>query len=141
VDGTPFTASEARFVERQRVAHLATLLADGTTPHVVPVSPVLDLNRLVFASETQTQKISNIRGNPAVALCFDEYSEVWASLKQVLVYGQAYFIESGFEFTRDRDLLYRKYAQYEIDSPIEDSDSIMVEIRIERVSSWGLGGS
>jgi nitroimidazol reductase NimA-like FMN-containing flavoprotein (pyridoxamine 5'-phosphate oxidase superfamily) len=141
MDGSPFTPSEALFVERQRVAHLATLLADGTTPHVVPVSPVLDLNRLVFASETPTQKVSNIRGNPAVALCFDEYSEVWDDLKQVIVYGHAYLIESGFEFTRDRDLLYRKYAQYEIDSPIDESGSVMVEIRVERVSSWGLGRS
>jgi nitroimidazol reductase NimA-like FMN-containing flavoprotein (pyridoxamine 5'-phosphate oxidase superfamily) len=141
VDAAPFTPSEALFVERQRVAHLATLLADGTSPHVVPISPVLDLDRLVFASETETQKVSNIRGNPAVALCFDEYSEVWDALKQVIVYGQAFLIESGFEFTRDRDLLYRKYAQYEMDSPIEEADSVMVEIRVERVSSWGLGRS
>jgi nitroimidazol reductase NimA-like FMN-containing flavoprotein (pyridoxamine 5'-phosphate oxidase superfamily) len=141
VDAAPSTPSEALFVERQRVAHLATLLADGTSPHVVPISPVLDLDRLVFASETETQKVSNIRGNPAVALCFDEYSEVWDALKQVIVYGQAFLIESGFEFTRDRDLLYRKYAQYEMDSPIEEADSVMVEIRVERVSSWGLGRS
>jgi nitroimidazol reductase NimA-like FMN-containing flavoprotein (pyridoxamine 5'-phosphate oxidase superfamily) len=141
VDASPFTATEAVFVDRQRVAHLATMLADGTSPHVVPVSPVLDLNRLVFASETKTQKVSNIRGNPAVALCFDEYTEVWDALKQVIVYGRAYLIESGFEFTRDRDLLYRKYAQYEVDSPIEESSSVMVEIRVERVASWGLGGS
>jgi hypothetical protein len=82
-----------------------------------------------------------MRGNPAVALCFDEYSEVWDALKQVIVYGQAYLIESGSEFRRDSDLLYRKYAQYEIDSPIEEADSVMVEIRVERVSSWGLGRS
>jgi nitroimidazol reductase NimA-like FMN-containing flavoprotein (pyridoxamine 5'-phosphate oxidase superfamily) len=141
VDGSPFTPAEARFVERQRVAHLATLLADGTSPHVVPVSPVLDLDRLLFATETQTQKVSNIKGNPTVALCFDEYSEVWDALKQVIVYGQAYVIDSGFEFTRDRDLLYRKYAQYEVDSPIHEVEAVMVEVRVERVASWGLGRS
>jgi nitroimidazol reductase NimA-like FMN-containing flavoprotein (pyridoxamine 5'-phosphate oxidase superfamily) len=134
--GSPLSGSETGFVTEARVGYLATVRAD-TTPHVVPISPVLDLDRLVFATETATAKVRNIRGNPAVAVCFDEYHEDWALLKQVLLYGNAYFIESGPEFARDRNLLYEKYPQYEGASPIEEGESVIVEIEIERASTWG----
>jgi PPOX class probable F420-dependent enzyme len=134
----PFTAAERGFVARQRIAHLATTSTDGR-PHVVPISPVLDLDRVVFATERATQKVRNIVHSPAVAICFDEYSEVWSSLRQVIVHGNAYLIESGFEFRRDRDLLYDKYEQYETDAPITEESTVLVEVRVKRAVSWGLG--
>jgi nitroimidazol reductase NimA-like FMN-containing flavoprotein (pyridoxamine 5'-phosphate oxidase superfamily) len=134
-DALPLTPAETEFVERQRVAHLATVYADGR-PHVVPVSPVLDLDRLVFASE-YNQKVANIKDNPAVAVAFDHYTEVWNALRGVVVHGEAYLVEEGFEFRRDRDLLYAKYTQYETDAPIEEGSSTIVEVRIDRVVSWG----
>ena len=57
----------------------------------------------------------------------------------MLVYGAPYFIETGMEFERDRNLLYEKYTQYETSSPIEEATSVMVEIEIERASTWGFG--
>jgi nitroimidazol reductase NimA-like FMN-containing flavoprotein (pyridoxamine 5'-phosphate oxidase superfamily) len=104
----------------------------------VPISPVLELDRLAFATERATQKVRNIAENPGVAVCFDEYSEVWSSLRQVIVHGNAYLIASGFEFRRDRDLLYEKYVQYETDAPIEEDSTVIVEVRILRTASWGL---
>jgi nitroimidazol reductase NimA-like FMN-containing flavoprotein (pyridoxamine 5'-phosphate oxidase superfamily) len=133
----PFTAAERGFVARQRIAHLGTTYPDGH-PHVVPISPVLELDRLAFATERATQKVRNIAENPGVAVCFDEYSEVWSSLRQVIVHGNAYLIASGFEFRRDRDLLYEKYVQYETDAPIEEDSTVIVEVRILRTASWGL---
>lgn len=134
-DALPLTPAETEFVERQRVAHLATVYPDGR-PHVVPISPVLDLDRLVFASELN-QKIINIRVNPVVAVAFDHYTEVWASLQGVVIHGEAYLVDSGFEFRRDRDLLYEKYTQYAADAPIEEGESVIVEVRVDRVVSWG----
>ena len=61
------TRGQAEFVERQRVGALATIFADGT-PHVVPISAVLDVDRLVFATELDTQKVHNLKGDPHVAL-------------------------------------------------------------------------
>jgi PPOX class probable F420-dependent enzyme len=133
----PFTASERGFVARQRIAHLATTYPDGR-PHVVPISPVLDLDRIVFATERATQKVRNIAENPGVAICFDEYSEVWSSLRQVIVHGNADVVDSGVEFRRDRDMLYDKYEQYETDAPIEEDSAVIVEVRIIRAASWGL---
>jgi PPOX class probable F420-dependent enzyme len=136
MEPSPLRPAPAEFVARQRVGHLATVTAGGE-PHVVPISPVLDGDRLVFATETDTQKVRNLRGDPHVALCFDEYSEIWPSLRQVLVYGRAVFVESGPEFLRDRNLLYEKYEQYEAEAPIDGPDSVIVEVSIDRVTILG----
>ena len=131
------TRGQAEFVERQRVAALATIFADGR-PHVVPVSTVLDVDRLVFATELDTQKVHNLKGDPHVALAFDEYSEDWAELRQVIVFGRALVIESGPEFERGRGLLYEKFEQYEPIAPIVQGKAAIVEIRIDRVSADGV---
>ena len=90
------TGAEASFLSGARVAHLATLDTSGT-PHVVPICPVLDLDRIVIAS-AYDRKVANIRGDSAVALCADEYNEDWDDgLRQVIVEGDAYLIESGTE--------------------------------------------
>jgi nitroimidazol reductase NimA-like FMN-containing flavoprotein (pyridoxamine 5'-phosphate oxidase superfamily) len=138
LSGSPLSGAETEFVAAARVGHLATTRTDGT-PHVVPISPVLDLDRLVFATEVATVKVRNIRANPFVAVCFDEYDEDWALLKQVLLYGAPYFIETGMEFVRDRNLLYEKYTQYRSSAPIEEGSSVIVEVEIERASTWGFG--
>lgn len=138
LQGSPLSGSETEFVAAARIAHLATTRTDGT-PHVVPISPVLDLDRLVFATEVDTVKVRNIHANPFVAICFDRYDEDWTLLKQVLLYGAPYFIATGAEFERDRALLYEKYTQYESSAPIEEATSVIVEVEIERASTWGFG--
>ena len=52
--------------------------------------------------------------------CFDEYHEDWSQLKQVIAHGEAYVVDAGFEFARDRALLYEKFPQYESEAPIEE---------------------
>ena len=79
----------------------------------------------------------NIEDDPNVAICFDEYHEDWAELKQIVAHGEAYVIDAGFEFERDRSLLYEKYPQYEAVAPIEEGSSVVVEVRVDRVTlSW-----
>ena len=137
IDERPFTRAEAEFVANARVCALATTYPDGR-PHVVPVSTVLDLDRLVFATDSDTQKVRNIEADPNVALAYDEYDEDWTQLKQVIVHGEAYILDSGFEFQRDRALLYEKFPQYETEAPIEEGSSVVVEVRVDRAVSWGL---
>jgi nitroimidazol reductase NimA-like FMN-containing flavoprotein (pyridoxamine 5'-phosphate oxidase superfamily) len=136
--GLPLSGEEAAFVEAARVAHIGTTAPDGS-PHVVPISPVLDLDRLLFATEIRTAKVRNIRANASVTVCVDRYSEDWTALQQVILYGAAYFIETGMEFERDRNLLYGKFPQYPTEAPIEEGSSIIVEIEVERASTWGFG--
>jgi PPOX class probable F420-dependent enzyme len=137
IDGAVFTGSESAFVAGARTGALATTYPDGR-PHVVPVSTVLDLDRLVFATEADTQKVRNIESDPDVAICFDEYHEDWSQLRQVIVHGSAYLLDAGFEFERDRALLYEKFPQYGSEAPIEEGSSVIVEVRVDRVVSWGL---
>ena len=86
------------------------------------------------------RKIANIRDNPAVCIAFDEYSDDWDhGLFQVIVYGDAYLVESGPEFDRDAALLNEKFPQYAVSTyPIEVGSTVIIEIRIVRVSSFGL---
>ncbi|MGH2539507.1 MAG: pyridoxamine 5'-phosphate oxidase family protein [Actinomycetota bacterium] len=137
IDGQVFTGREATFVDVARRCALATTYPDGL-PHVVPISTALDLNRLVFATEIDTQKVRNIEADPNVAMSFDEYHEDWSQLKQVIAHGQAYLLDGGFEYERDRTLLYEKFPQYESGAPIIEGSSVIVEVRIDRVVSWGL---
>jgi nitroimidazol reductase NimA-like FMN-containing flavoprotein (pyridoxamine 5'-phosphate oxidase superfamily) len=131
------TGAEAEFVDEARVMHLATVLPDGRA-HVIPVCHVLDMDRLVIAS-AYDQKVANVRDNPFVSACVDVYSEDWdEGLHQVIVFGSAYLIESGPEFVRDLNLLYEKFPQYERVAPIEEGSSVIIEIRIDRVSSSGV---
>jgi nitroimidazol reductase NimA-like FMN-containing flavoprotein (pyridoxamine 5'-phosphate oxidase superfamily) len=136
IDEHPFAGAEAAFVAAARTAALATTYPDGR-PHVVPISTVLDLDRLVFATERDTQKVRNLDASPDVAIAFDEYHEDWSQLRQVIAHGEAYLVDGGFEFERDRTLLYEKFPQYEGEAPIEQGSSVIVEVRVDRVVSWG----
>jgi PPOX class probable F420-dependent enzyme len=132
-----FRPGEASFVAPIRVGYLATI-SSGGKPHVVPVSPVLDGDGLVFASERDTRKVRNIERHPDVAICFDEYDEDWSRLQQVVAHGRARVIGPGSEFERGRSMLYVKYPQYEREAPITETSSVIVGVRVERVVSWGI---
>jgi nitroimidazol reductase NimA-like FMN-containing flavoprotein (pyridoxamine 5'-phosphate oxidase superfamily) len=133
----PLSGPQAAFVDNARVARLATTMLDGT-PHVVPVCPVLDMDRILIAS-AYDRKVANIRETPAVCIAFDEYSEDWDhGLFQVIVYGEAYLVESGPEFERDANLLNEKFPQYPVSTyPIEEDTTVIIEIRPTRISSSG----
>jgi PPOX class probable F420-dependent enzyme len=127
----------AAFVASQRCVHVATVGGDGR-PHVVPISPILDGSRICFATERDTKKVRNVAANPAVSLAFDEYTEDWPTLRSVVVHGDAEILGPGPEFSRLRDLLYRKYAQCEAEAPIGDDDSVMVIVTPVRVVALGV---
>jgi nitroimidazol reductase NimA-like FMN-containing flavoprotein (pyridoxamine 5'-phosphate oxidase superfamily) len=131
------TPAEAAFVSSARVGHLGTQRM-GKWPHIVPACHVLDLDRIVIASGYD-RKVENIRDNASVTFCVDAYSEDWENaLAQVIVSGEAYLIESGPEFTRDRGLLYEKFPQYERVAPIEEGSSVIIEFRVQQVHSSGV---
>jgi len=135
-DGPLLRGAEAEFFASARVSHLATTDETGA-PHVVPICHVLDLDHVIFASETDTKKVRNLIRDGRATICADAYDEDWSTLKQVIVHGEALLIDRGYEWDRDRQLLYDKYPQYETGSPIDDGTTI-VAVRIDRVLSWGL---
>jgi PPOX class probable F420-dependent enzyme len=130
------TPGEREIVRWARVARLATI-GEGARPHVVPISPVLDGDLLVFATDEESVKVRNLRQNPHVALVFDDYVEDWSRLRTVMLRGSARVLDHGPEWDRARRLLYRKYEQYEPVAPIEPGRTVIVEVEVESVSGSG----
>ena len=129
------TDDEARFVRYERVGRLATVDEDGA-PRVVPICPVLDGDTVLFASDPSA-KLGHLRREPHCAVVFDAYVEDWNMNHQVQVGGSARLIAEGPDWDRGKRLLGEKYPQYEPQYPIEPGTSLIVAVRIERVTSEG----
>ena len=129
--------SEREFITYQRVCRVATVDRNGR-PHNVPVCPILEKDRIYFASAADGVKVQNIRATGQVAVTFDEYSEAWAGLRGVLIRATARIIETGPAFRRIRKLLYQRFPQYENQAALEEEESVILEATPTRIFSWGL---
>jgi nitroimidazol reductase NimA-like FMN-containing flavoprotein (pyridoxamine 5'-phosphate oxidase superfamily) len=129
--------AEREFVAFQRVCRVATVSRKGV-PHNVPVCPILDGDRIYFASEAGAVKVRNIQATAQVALTFDEYTEAWSGLQGILIRGMGRTIEAGPAFRRIRKLLYQRFPQYEDYASLEEKDTVIVEVTPTRAFSWGL---
>lgn len=115
-----------------RVARLATADERGR-PHVVPITFVLDGDRLVFAIDqkpkdtTDLKRMRNIAENPDVAVLADRYDDDWTRLWWVRADGRATIVADG-----NTRLLRDKYPQYAEDPP----GGPVVLIDVERWSGW-----
>jgi PPOX class probable F420-dependent enzyme len=130
---------ESRFIESQRVAHLATADAEGR-PHVVPVCFAQLNGRIYIAIDEKPKRgprlkrLRNIAENPRVALVLDRYDEDWSRLGWVLLVGTATVLEGGPEHVRALAALREKYSQYRA-MALEERP--VITVTVERVSSWG----
>lgn len=66
------------FFETDAVAHLATLMADGS-PHSIPLWVAVEGERLVFFTEVDTLKDRNLRRDPRVAISVTGADNPYAS--------------------------------------------------------------
>ena len=128
---------EREFVTYQRVCRVATVSRNGR-PHNVPVCPILDGDRIYFASAADGVKVQNVQATGQVALAYDEYTEAWSGLKGILIWGTARVVEAGPNFRRVRKLLYQRYPQYETHAALEEKASVIVEVTPTKTFRWGL---
>ena len=128
--------SIANLIQWERVSRVATA-GPGGMPHVVAVCHVIADGRIYFATGAG-RKLKNLEANPRVALTVDLYSDAWAQIKGVMVQGRAVLIPRGPRFRKIRRQLYAKYPQYPGRAPLEESDSVVVEVTPTRVFSWGI---
>jgi PPOX class probable F420-dependent enzyme len=129
----------AAFIERQRVARLATVEAAGV-PHMVPICFAL-VEGCVYSvvdekpkRSTRLQRLRNIAANPNVAVLFDVYSDDWSRLAWVMLRGSAAVLDSDAEHDAAVAALRARYPQYEQMS-LENRPVIRIEP--ERVTTWG----
>ncbi len=91
-----FEDRERRYVERARVARLATADADAR-PHATPICFALDGTDLVTPVDEKPQRggpedlrrLHDVAENPRVAVVVDHYAEDWSRLGWVEVLGTA----------------------------------------------------
>jgi PPOX class probable F420-dependent enzyme len=130
------------FLERQRVAHLATADAHGA-PHVVPVCFVLLEATLYVAIDEKPKRgdgrrlrrLRNIAANPQVALVADEYDDHdWSRLGFVLVHARARLVEAAAERARAIAALRAKYPQY---ATMALEERPLIAADVQRVVAWG----
>ncbi len=131
-----WTKKEKDFVDTARVARLATVDANGNA-YNVPICPLLDGDKIYFATEAEAKKVRNIKINPRVTLVFDEYTEAWDRLCGIMIRGKARLVDAR-EFRRLRRRFYAKYLRYESAAPLEVGDSAIVEVTPENKFGWGL---
>jgi PPOX class probable F420-dependent enzyme len=135
------SARERRFIDTQRVGHLAT--ADSrAVPHVVPVCFGLADGVVYIAIDEKPKhdhgrplkRLRNIADNPRVSMVFDRYDEDWRRLAWVMLHGRAEILTSGVDHDRAQSLLRSRYPQLEA-MRIEQLPVIAIDI--ERATSWG----
>lgn len=138
--GALLTPTQRGFLERGRVAHLAT--ADrSAVPHLVPVCYAL-INESLFISVDEKPKrtdiplkrLRNIQENPAVAVTVDHWDEDWTRLAWVMLRGRGEILHDGAEHDRAQETLRLRYPQYRT---MNLAPLPVIAVRIERVLSWG----
>ena len=144
----PDWSPQARaFLERHRVAHLATAGADGA-PHVIPVCYALDAAALYFVADEKPkrrparrlQRLVNLRENPRAALVVDDYDDDWTRLAWLLVRGPARIVSDAALHARAIELLRTRYPQY-ASMALDDGElNPVVRLEPERVTLWRAAG-
>lgn len=138
------TPAEKHFLDRQRVARLATADATGL-PHVIPVCFALDGRSLYITIDekpkragAELKRLRNIRANPNVALVADHYAEDWTRLAWIMLHGEAAILEptgaTTVEHGNAQALLKARYAQYQ---KMNLAGLPVIAVRLSRVTSWG----
>ncbi len=130
----------ADFLRDARVGRLGTADTAGR-PLVVPVCYAFDGRHVyspIDAKPKRTRalrRLRNIAENPHVSLVVDQYEEVWARLRYVIVEGRAEILSGGDEFARAIDMLVVKYPQYRALGLDRDAGTV-IKISPERFLYW-----
>lgn len=139
------TAAEREFLERLRVARLATVGTDGS-PHVVPVVYAVVGDALCFVVDDKPKRtryglrrLRNIDADPRVAVVVDHYADDWSQLAYVLLHGRARRVEAPEEYAVFLTALRRRYPPYR-GMAFDPRTHPMVRIDIERTHAWAAAG-
>ena len=133
----------AAFINRQRLAHLATVDASGG-PHVVPICFALVGETLYMpidekpkrGSPHTLRRLHNIAANPNVSVVFDVYNDAdWSQLGFVLVRALARVLHQPNEqHARALAVLRERYVQYR-SMALEERPVVAMDITA--VTTWG----
>lgn len=136
------TERERQFINRQRVARLATSDAAGH-PTAVPVCYACDGERFFIALDEKPKsvdarklkRVRNIEARHEASLLIDQYADDWSQLGYVLIHGQAEIIPPNHPLhARALILVRERYVQYQT---MQLEALPVIVITPEQISSWG----
>ena len=139
----PFPPSIRSFLDRARIAHLATADA-ASLPHVVPICYAATDSCVYFTidakpkrSPTRLRRLRNIAANPLVAIVVDRYDEEWSRLGFVQIEGLAELVATEEEYVAAMAALTTRYAQY-MRMSLSLRTHPLIRITVNGWHSWGL---
>lgn len=134
------TPEQTAFLERERVARLATVDKRGQ-PHVLPICFAL-VDGVIYTPVDEKPKrgdpaalrrIRNILANPRVCLVVDHYEEDWSRLAWLQVRGTAALVSDAAEHARAIAALRARYPQYRT---MDLESRPMIRLMPARVVAW-----
>ena len=132
------TPDQAAFLERHRVARLATVDASGR-PYAVPICFAL-VGGVIYTPIDEKPKragtlrrVRNVIAEPRVCLVVDHYEEDWNRLAWLQLHGRAMLVDDPGERRRAITALRQRYAQYR-SMHLESRD--LIGITPYRARSW-----
>ena len=139
---TTLTNTETAFIQKQRVARLATSDQEGH-PYVVPVCYAFDDHHFYTpldekpkrVSETHLRRVRNIEARHEAALLIDQYSDDWTQLGYILIQGHAELLPPENPLhARALTLLRQRYTQYQT---MALETRTVIAITPQSITSWG----
>lgn len=139
------SAADARAIMNSCDFALLSTADSENIPYGVPVSPVLEENRLYFHCAKAGRKLENIRQNPHVCLTFAKVLLVdgenfTTRYESVIAEGTAAIVADETEKRHALQLLCRRYTQHsdeEIDAYIQRyfAQTGVVRVELENISA------
>ena len=136
------TTAEQAFVQRQRVARLATADENGH-PTLIPICYAFD-GRVFYTpldekpksvAGTQLKRVRNIEARHEAALLIDQYADDWSQLGYILIHAHAELLFPPEErHTQALQLLRARYVQYQT---MNLEQNALIILTPERITAWG----
>jgi nitroimidazol reductase NimA-like FMN-containing flavoprotein (pyridoxamine 5'-phosphate oxidase superfamily) len=133
LDKVRFSRAERDFLFRNEACRIGT--CHGSIPHVTPVSYVFQDGVFYIATDYETRKYENIKGNNRVALAIDVYSST--GNKAVCVQGRAEIIENGTKFAELYKIFEDRFEWVRQD-PWAEGEAPFLKVTPTGKVSWGL---
>ncbi len=132
-------AETATFLERSRIANLATLGRDGT-PHLVAMWYALVDGEMWFETKAKSQKAVNLRRDPRVTVLVED-GHTYDTLRGVSIEGRAEIVDDADAIARVGISVWERYTgpYSEEVRPLVDqmmNKRIAVRVAVARVRSW-----
>jgi len=121
------------YLNNHKYLSLGTVTAEGA-PQVHTLAYVSEGTAIYFVTNSNTRKVKNIEGNPAVALTVDGDYENWQNMQAVQASGKASIIMDPLEIKKASELLLKKFPQFANLPPDPD----MIFIRVDLTEAYYL---